>query len=134
MKFCKVCLYPENSKPTIFIDDDGVCSGCRFHQNKSSIASPIDWNHRERLFDQIVEDMKERAKNTGSPHHCIVPVSGGKDSHFQVFQLKKRGLNPLLLSFNHTYNSSAGVANLRNLVEKSGFDHLFLSPLGKFPG
>ena len=68
--------------------------------------------------------MKQRAKKSGSPHDCLIPVSGGKDSHFQVFELKKRGLNPLLLSFNHTYNSPAGLANLRNLVEKSGFDHI----------
>lgn len=124
MKFCKSCLYPENAKPTIFIDEEGICSGCRFHQNKSSTESPIDWDQRERLLDEIILDMKARAKKSGSPHDCLIPVSGGKDSHFQVFELKKRGVNPLLLSFNHTYNSPAGIANLRNLVEKSGFDHI----------
>ncbi len=124
MRFCKSCLYPENAKPTIFFDEEGICSGCRFHQNKSSKDSPIDWKKRYSLFKDIVLDMKQRAKSSGSPHDCLIPVSGGKDSHFQVFQLKKLGLNPLLLSFNHSYNSPAGNANLRNIVEKSGFDHI----------
>ena len=124
VKFCKSCLYPENAKPTIYIDEEGICSGCRFHQNKSSKESPIDWDQREKLLDEIIIDMKARAKKSGSPHDCLIPVSGGKDSHFQVFELKKRGVNPLLLSFNHTYNAPAGIANLRNLVEKSGFDHI----------
>ena len=124
MRFCKVCLYPENAKPTIFFDEEGICSGCRFHENKSSPDSGIDWDERGRIFNEILGDMRSRAKRSGSAHHCVVPVSGGKDSHFQVFELKKRGINPLLISFNHTYNSPAGNANLRNLVEKSGFDHI----------
>ncbi len=124
MRFCRSCLYPENAKPTIFIDEEGICSGCRFHENKSSKESPIDWDKRYSLFKEIILDMKKRAKSSGSPHDCLIPVSGGKDSHFQVFQLKKLGLNPLLLSFNHSYNSPAGNANLRNIVERSGFDHI----------
>jgi len=124
LRFCKSCLYPENGKPTIFFDEEGICSGCRFHQNKSAVDSPIDWDKRYKLFQEIILDMKKRAKSSGSPHDCLIPISGGKDSHFQVFQLKKLGLNPLLLSFNHSYNSPAGNANLRNLVDKSGFDHI----------
>src|SRR3546814_16144648 len=63
------------------------------------------------------------ARQRGNHHDCIVPVSGGKDSHFQVWILKKKyGMNPLLVTFNHTYNAPAGVRNLENLVEKSGCD------------
>jgi N-acetyl sugar amidotransferase len=52
-----------------------------------------------------------------------VPVSGGKDSHYQVWLLKEKyGMNPLLVTFNHIFNAPSGNYNLRNLVEKSGFD------------
>ena len=30
MKYCARCLYPENAKPTIIFDEDGICSGCRY--------------------------------------------------------------------------------------------------------
>ena len=54
---------------------------------------------------------------------CIIPVSGGKDSHYQVWLLKEKyGMNPLLVTFNHGFNTPAGNRNLRNLVEKSGCD------------
>jgi N-acetyl sugar amidotransferase len=35
---------------------------------------------------------------------------------------KKYGMNPLLVTFNHIYNSPAGLRNLSNLVERSGCD------------
>ena len=42
-------------------------------------------------------------RKRGLSHDCIVPVSGGKDSHYQVWLLKEYGLNPLLVSFNHGF-------------------------------
>ena len=121
MRYCKVCLYPENAKPTIIFDEEGVCSGCRYHQSRKKLE--IDWDERAEIFEQIVEDARSERKLRGNSHDCIIPVSGGKDSHFQVWLLtQKYGLNPLLVTFNHIYNTSAGVANLENLVSKSGCD------------
>ena len=39
MNYCKICVYPENAKPSILIDNNGICSGCRnfFRQTK------FDW-------------------------------------------------------------------------------------------
>ena len=37
MKYCARCMYPMNAKPTIIIDDeDGICSGCKYHESRSS--------------------------------------------------------------------------------------------------
>ena len=122
MKYCARCLYPENAKPTIIFDEEGICSGCRYHESRSKQLD-IDWNEREGMFVQILEEAKRQAKERGNSHDCIVPVSGGKDSHYQVWLLKKKyGMNPLLVTFNHAYNTPAGNRNLYNLVEKSGCD------------
>ena len=121
MDYCARCLYPANAKPTIILDEEGVCSGCRYHESRD--ASDVDWDERRETFEQILEEARTMAKQRGNHHDCIVPVSGGKDSHFQVWILKKKyGMNPLLVTFNHTYNAPAGVRNLENLVEKSGCD------------
>lgn len=65
------------------------------------------------MLEQLLDGVKE----------CIVPVSGGKDSHFQVWLLKERfGIDPLLVTYNHGYNSGAGDRNLENLVRRSGCD------------
>lgn len=121
MKYCARCLYPENARPTIIFDEEGVCSGCRYHESRSKLE--IDWDERLRLLEQILDEAKQIARRRGNSHDCIVPVSGGKDSHYQVWLLKKKyGMNPLLVTFNHAFNTPAGNRNLYNLVEKSGCD------------
>lgn len=121
MRYCKKCFYPENAKPTIIFDEKGVCSGCNY--NSSREHDDVDWDERREMFEEIVEEAKELAQQRGNAHDCIVPVSGGKDSHYQVWLLKKKyGMNPLLVSFNHGFNTPAGLRNLNNLIEKSGCD------------
>ena len=122
MNYCARCLYPENAKPTIIFDDEGVCSGCRYHESRSKQLD-VNWDEREVMLLQILEEAKKIARARGNSHDCIVPVSGGKDSHFQVWLLKQKyGMNPLLVTFNHAFNTPAGNRNLYNLVEKSGCD------------
>jgi N-acetyl sugar amidotransferase len=121
MRYCVRCLYPENARPTIIFDDAGVCSGCRYHESRQKLE--VNWEDRLKMLEQILGEAKAMARTRGNSHDCIVPVSGGKDSHFQVWLLKKKyGMNPLLVTFNHIYNSPGGVRNLSNLVEKSGCD------------
>jgi N-acetyl sugar amidotransferase len=121
MRYCARCLYPENAKPTIIFDDEGVCSGCRYHESRQKLE--VNWDERLGMLEKILEEARHMAKARGNSHDCIVPVSGGKDSHFQVWLLKKKyGMNPLLVTFNHIYNSPAGLRNLSNLVERSGCD------------
>lgn len=122
MNYCTRCLYPENAKPTIiFDDDDGVCSGCRYHESRENVE--INWEKRQRILEKILEEARKTARKNGNSHDCIIPISGGKDSHFQVWLMKhKYNMNPLLVTFNHLYNSPAGNRNLENLIAKSGFD------------
>jgi N-acetyl sugar amidotransferase len=121
MQYCARCLYPANAKPTIIFDDEGVCSGCRYHESRSKLE--VDWPERSVRLERILDDARKERMRRGNSHDCIIPVSGGKDSHFQVWLLtKKYGLNPLLVTFNHIYNSPAGLRNLKNLVSRSGCD------------
>ncbi len=121
MRYCKKCLYPENAKPTIIFDDNGVCSGCNYNESRKDLD--VCWEEREQNLREILSEAKVMAKERGNSHDCIIPVSGGKDSHFQVWLLKEvYGMNPLLVTFNHGFNTLAGLRNLRNLVEKSGCD------------
>jgi len=121
MRYCARCLYPENAKPTIILDEEGVCSGCRYHESRQKLE--IDWDERKRIFEQIISEAVDMARARGLSHECIVPVSGGKDSHFQVWLLKEKyGLNPLLVKFNHAFNQPSGLRNLENLVTRSGCD------------
>src|SRR5687768_8365555 len=112
MKYCSRCLYPENAKPTILIDEeDGLCSGCRYHESRTKLE--VDWDERKIKFEAIVNEAKRMAKERNNLYDCIVPISGGKDSHFQVYVLKELyGMNPLLVTYNHIYNTHSGLRNL----------------------
>ena len=115
MKYCKRCVYPENAKPGIILDEDGVCSGCRLIESRPN----IDWSEREKILIDILEEHKARQKEKGNPYDCIIPVSGGKDSTFQTWLMRtKYNMNPLLVSYNHTFNTPLGLRNLTNLIEK----------------
>lgn len=118
MKFCRKCLYPESSAIPLTFDENGVCSGCRVSEEKKN----IDWKMRIQELKKILE--KYRSKD-GSNYDCIIPVSGGKDSQFQVYLVKEVfGMNPLLVTFNHQFNTEKGIRNLTNMVVNFGCDHI----------
>jgi len=119
MRYCARCVYPENARPTIIFDEAGVCSGCRVHEAKAT----IDWDERAGMLRGILAEYRDRAREAGNPYDCIIPVSGGKDSHWQVHVIKEiHGLNPLLVAYNHLFNTAVGVRNLANLVKRFDCD------------
>lgn len=109
MKICKRCLYPENHPLYITFDDEGICSGCRIHEEKDI----IDWSKRSKKLKHILDNYKNKS---GNNYDCIIPVSGARDSYFIVHTIKNvYGLNPLLVTYNKQYNTALGVRNLANL-------------------
>ncbi len=106
---CKRCLYDINHPLGLVIDDDGICSGCRIHEEKDL----LDWKERWFLLERLTNDYKSKDKRN---YDCIIPVSGGMDSYFIVHTVKERlGLNPLLVTYNKYWNTPLGIRNLANL-------------------
>lgn len=121
MRYCARCCYPENTKPSIIFDDEGVCSGCRTFENRPQ--QNVDWNAQRKKLQEILNEYKEKAKQLGSPYDCILPVGGGKDSHYQAYMLTQvYKVRPLLVTYNSGYNTKIGIRNLTNIVEKFGLD------------
>ena len=115
MQYCTRCVYPANAKPGIVFDEKGVCSGCRLIESRKF----INWKQREKKLIDLLNKEKEKQRKKGNAYDCMVPVSGGKDSTFQVWLIKKKyRLNPLLVTYNHTFNTPLGLRNLTNLIEK----------------
>ncbi len=111
MRYCARCLYPENHPYGLVFDEEGVCSGCRVHEEKDQ----LDWSVRFAKLERIVETNRARVRGRG--FDCIVPVTGGGDSYFIVHTVKHvLGMNPLLVHYNHEYNTAVGIRNLANLA------------------
>jgi len=90
------------------LDDEGVCSGCRVHEDKQT----LDWQAR---WDQLAALAEPYRRSRGDNYDCIVPVSGARDSFFIVHTVKKLGLKPLLVTYNKLYNTELGIRNLARL-------------------
>ncbi|HRH03687.1 MAG TPA: N-acetyl sugar amidotransferase [Bacteroidia bacterium] len=122
MRYCKQCVYPASSAVPLAFGDDGICSGCR----SASQRVDIDWDRRKKMFERLIEDY--RCKD-GSNYDCIIPVSGGKDSYFQIHIIKKvYGLNPLLVTYHGNNYTPTGMKNLLNMREAFDADHVFFTP------
>lgn len=105
-----------NTKPDLHFDEDGICDACRSAQVKEK----TDWTTREKEFQTVID--RYRSKD-GSRYDCIIPVSGGKDSTYQTYIIRKKyGLNPLCVCFAPTYPTELGKKNLRNLHMNLGVD------------
>ena len=118
MIYCKKCLYP-STKPDIMFGIDGICSAC----NAFSIRETIDWSLREKLFLDIINPIKELS----AEYDCIVPVSGGKDSHYQVIKALEHGLRILAVTATTDHLSNLGRKNLDN-ISNLGVDHIEITP------
>ena len=114
MNYCKRCVLPD-TRPGILFDSSGVCSACKCHESRNL----IDWKKREEAFDEVVDNAK--TKNAG--YDCLIPVSGGKDSTWQVVKCLEKELNPLCVTWKTPARTSVGQKNLDNLVSL-GVDHL----------
>lgn len=125
MEYCKRCVYPANTQPTIEFDDNGVCSACRWEEYKEE----IDWEAREEYLQDILNEYQNEQNERNNDYDCLIGVSGGKDSHYIVYKIvEDYGLNPLLVTFNHTFNTQVGLQNLRNLVRAFNCDLIRCTP------
>jgi len=115
VRYCARCLYPD-SKPDLKFDARGVCSACVGYENRKA----VDWEKRRAEFVAVTD--RYRSKN-GSNYDCIVPVSGGKDSTYQVIRLLQQGLNPVCVTAMTDSLSDVGRRNLENIA-KLGVDHI----------
>lgn len=119
MRFCKKCVMPD-SKPDLLIDKDGVCNACRSY----ALRKETDWGKRKKELLEIVG--KYRSKDS-STWDCIVPVSGGKDSTYQVVRMLQLGMNPLCITSTTCDFTDIGIKNLENL-KNLGVDLMEFSP------
>ena len=118
LRYCRACVMPE-TRPGVEFDENGVCNACNYHRNRSR----IDWDERERALRTIFE---RYASKDGSNYDCIVPVSGGKDSTYQIVKVLELGYNPLAVTSSTCSLSDIGRKNLEN-IKALGVDLIEIS-------
>jgi N-acetyl sugar amidotransferase len=116
LKYCIKCLFPE-TKPDLHFNEEGICSACIAAEEKQN---GINWEQRKKDFLTIVNKYHLGKDQIG--YDCLIPISGGKDSTYQVYFMKVIcGMNPLCVCFETTKVTELGQKNLEN-ISKMGVD------------
>ncbi len=119
MRYCKKCVMPD-TRPGIVFDEKGVCHPCKVTEERKK----IDWDARLNELRKLCD--KYRGIN-GDYYDCIIAVSAGKDSHFQVYVMKElMGMNPLLVNVYNFSWTQTGLHNFNNISEAFGCDIISL--------
>lgn len=119
LRYCLRCVMPD-TKPDLQFDEEGVCSACRAYENRKT----VDWAQRRRELEEVLARYR---RPDGSHWDCIVPVSGGKDSTYQVIRMLQMGLNPLCVTATTCDLSDIGRKNIDN-IKRLGVDYVEFSP------
>lgn len=121
IRYCIRCCFPETIENLEF-DEMGICRSCQSSEHKIH----IDWLEREKELRKLLEAAKAKA---GNNYDCIIPISGGKDSTFQLHVLVNvYKMKPLVVTFNHNWYSETGWYNLQNALESFNVDHIMFTP------
>lgn len=118
IRYCVRCVMPE-TKPDLRLDEEGVCNACRSFEGRTE----VDWAVRRQELLDVLEPYRSQ---DGSNYDCIVPVSGGKDSTFQVLSMLRLGVNPLCVTATTDHLSDIGRKNIEN-IKRLGVDYVEVS-------
>jgi N-acetyl sugar amidotransferase len=115
LRYCTKCVMPD-TRPDLHFDEQGVCDACRAFGRKHAA---IDWDARRKEFEALLDKFGNKSP---SKYDCVIPVSGGKDSHLTLHYAKEvYGLNPLCVCFEPTLPTDIGRQNLAN-ISRLGVD------------
>jgi N-acetyl sugar amidotransferase len=108
-----------NTKPDLFFDDAGVCAAC----NSFLQRDVIDWKTRKTQLENLLTEHR----SLNGKWDCVIPVSGGKDSTYQVIKALEFGMNPLCVTATTCDLTEIGLQNIEN-IKSLGVDHIQFSP------
>lgn len=121
MKYCKNCLMPD-TRPGIKFFDDGICAPCHNYEKQKK----TDWDSRKKELEILCDKYRGKYANG---YDCAIAVSGGKDSHFQVYYMKEvMKMNPVLIAVGNIDWTETGRKNFLNIAETFNCDIICFQP------
>lgn len=121
LKRCTRCVMPE-TWADIQYDETGVCNFCR----EGDKLNAINWEERQRWLWEILLKYRHYAELKDNKYNCLVGYSGGKDTAYTLWAaVKKYGLTPLVVTFDHGFSMSPeGEWDLMEIPKLLNCDHL----------
>ncbi|MBT8491813.1 MAG: N-acetyl sugar amidotransferase [Deltaproteobacteria bacterium] len=104
----------DTSDPDITFDWRGICNHCR----------RFDFAMRRRLNQpksnrELEAEMIERVGRAKGKYNCVIGLSGGADSSYLAYLVKREyGFRPLAVHLDNGWNSRLAVRNIQRIVKK----------------
>jgi len=109
----------DSSDPEIIFDAEGVCNHCKkYEANVKRFVFPGGLGSKK--LEAIVKSIKSEGE--GKEYDCVIGVSGGVDSSYTAYLVKKAGLRPLAVHLDNGWNSELAVKNVERLLRKLEID------------
>jgi len=110
---CAHCVM-DTTDSDIQFDSEGICNHCKqCVQLMKTCPTEVELN-------VLVSKIKERGKH--QKYDCIIGLSGGVDSSYVAYQVKRLGLRPLAVHLDNGWDSELAVKNIENIARKLDFD------------
>jgi len=110
----------DTSVSDIAFDEEGVCTYCRAASQRLAKEYFVGEAHEGRT-EALIEQVK--SEGVGKPYDCIIGVSGGVDSTYVAYLVKRKfGLRPLAVHFDNGWNSDLAVENIEQLLSELDID------------
>jgi len=110
-----------DTRPGIKFDENGICYACLAAEKKKT----IDWDKRSKELKALCDKYRG---SRGNYYDCLIAVSSGKDSHFQVHMMKEdMKMNPLLVSVDNLSWTKTGRDNFFNIRDVFDCDCISLN-------
>ncbi len=116
-RICSRCILCTTASDIKF-DKEGVCNYCKIH-DKFEEKYPLNENGKEKLKELI---NKIKLKGKDKKYDCVIGISGGTDSTFCLYLVKRMGLRPLAVHLDNGWDSQIAVDNMKKAVDKLGVD------------
>lgn len=117
-RMCTQCVM-DTTDVEISFNDDGICNHCINYFNQ--INKLPKGEERELQLNRIINKIKQNGK--GKEYDCIIGLSGGVDSTYVAYYVKKvLGLRPLAVHLDNGWNSELSVMNIENIVKTLEID------------
>lgn len=121
MKRCKICILPETF-PGISYNSEGICNFCLAYKGHEHLEREKQ-KYRER-FENLVNKQRKNSR-----YDCLMVWSGGKDSTYTLYLLKKKyKLDVLTFTFDNGFISPITLKNIQNVADNLGVDHILFKP------
>lgn len=117
-RICTRCLM-DTTDPDIVFDGNGVCNHCHDHDRLMK-QKVVTGKAGEEYLQKLVEQMKRDGR--GKPYDCLIGVSGGVDSTYVAYLVKKMGLRPLAVHMDNGWDSELAVKNIEETLKRLGID------------